>query len=416
MRIAIQTFGTRGDIQPYLALACGLIGRGHEVQLAGPEQFTAMARERGVRFAPLPGDLLALIDTPQGRAAVAGGKGFSAGFRLLRHVRPLMRRLLDAEWAAVSPFRPDLILHHPKSLATPHMARALGCGALLASPLPVFAPTAAFPTPIAPWASLGPLNRLSHIVADKAAGRLFSGTVRDWREGAPQLAAGGESAGRARRGALFAYSAHVLPKPPDWGADICVSGYWFLDTPGWTMPAELAAFLAQGEPPIYIGFGSMPGLDPQAATALVIEALTRTGSRGLLALGGGALVRPAANPDVHVVADAPHDRLFPHMAAAIHHGGAGTSAAMLRAGIPGAVVPFFGDQPFWARRLQALGVAPKPLDRSRLSVEALAGAMSAVREAGLRERAAALGALIRAEDGVAAAIAFIESRMRPQSR
>ncbi len=416
MRIAIQTFGTRGDVQPYLALALGLIARGHQVQLAAPEQFAAMAQERGVPFAPLPGALLALIDTPQGRAAVAGGKGFSAGFRMLRHVRPLMRGLLDAEWAAVAPFRPDLILHHPKSLATPHMAQALGCAALLASPLPVFTPTSAFPTPIAPWASLGPLNRLSHAVADTAAERLFSGTLRSWREQTPRLAAGRSATGRPRRAALYAYSAHVLPKPPDWGPEICVSGYWFLDTPGWTMPAELAAFLAQGEPPIYIGFGSMPGLDPQAATALVIEALTRTGSRGLLALGGGALFRPAANPDVHVVADAPHDRLFAHMAAAIHHGGAGTSAAMLRAGIPGAVVPFFGDQPFWARRLQALGVAPKPLDRSRLSVEALAGAMTALREAGLRERAAALGALIRAEDGVAAAIAFIESRMRPQSR
>ena len=134
MRFAIETLGTRGDVQPYIALAIGLIARGHEVQLAAPVQFTDMATEHGIPFAGLPGEFLALLDTPEGKAAVAGGKGFSAGFKLLKHVRPLMMRLLDEEWRAVRSFQPDVLVYHPKSFGSPDMAAALGVPHVLASP------------------------------------------------------------------------------------------------------------------------------------------------------------------------------------------------------------------------------------------------------------------------------------------
>ena len=162
MRVAIETLGTRGDVQPYIALALGLRNSGHDVQLAAPVQFSDMVRERGIAFAPLPGEFLELMDTPEGKAAIAGGRGFSAGFKLLKHVRPMMRGLLDAEWAAVRAFAPDAIIYHPKSIASPHMAEKLGVPAYLASPLPGFTPTSAFPSPMLPFASLGPLNRVSH--------------------------------------------------------------------------------------------------------------------------------------------------------------------------------------------------------------------------------------------------------------
>lgn len=414
MRIAIETLGTRGDVQPYIALALGLIGRGHEVQIAGPVQFDVMVREHGIAFAALPGEFLALMDTPEGKAAITGGRGFSAGFKLLKHVRPLMRRLLDDEWAAVKAFGPDMIVHHPKAIAAPHIAEALACPHVLASPLPGFTPTSAFPSPMLPFASLGPLNRASHTLAIKGADFLFGKQIRDWRETSLGLA-GRRSRAGASLGTLYAYSPHVVPVPPDWGRDVLVSGYWFLDNEAWRPSDALTAFLDAGEPPIYVGFGSMPGLDPRRLTAIVVEALAKTGKRGLLATGGGALEAQRVPGNVHVIAGAPHDRLFPRVAATVHHGGAGTTAASLRAGKPSAICPFFGDQPFWGRRIAELGVGPHALSRKTLSANSLAAAIAAMDDQQMRHRASTLGVAIQQEDGVTAAVNFIESSVTGQA-
>lgn len=409
MRVAIHTLGTRGDVQPYLALALGLIARGHDVQLTAPVQFEAMVRERNVAFAPLPGEFLALLDTPEGKAAIAGGKGFSGGFKLLKHIRPLMRRFLDEEWSSTKTISPDVIVYHPKALGVPHIAEKLGCRFILASPLPGFTPTSAFPTPLLPFASLGPLNRISHGLAIKGMNVLFGGLLRDWRK--TTLGLPPRSTGKiAPSGTLYAYSPHVVPVPRDWGRDVLVSGYWFLDHDDWHPPEDLAAFLKAGEPPVYIGFGSMPGLDPVNTAATVIEALAKTGKRGVLATGGGAMEPQQIPPTIHVIREAPHDKLFPHVGATVHHGGAGTTAASLRAGKPMTICPFLGDQPFWARRMCDLGVAPRPLDRKRLSVETLAAAIVQMDHPQMRERAATLGAAIRQEHGITAAIDFIEVR------
>lgn len=407
MRIAIQTLGTRGDVQPYIALALGLMARGHQVQIGAPVQFETMVSERGVAFAPLPGEFLELMDTPEGKSAIARGQGFSAGFKLLRYVRPLMRRLLDTEWDAVKGFDPDLIIHHPKSIAAPHIGEALGRPTLLASPLPGFTPTAAFPSPMLPFASLGPLNRASHALAIRGADVLFGRIIADWRRGSLNLAL---RPARQISSAIYAYSPRVVPVPADWDDDVLVSGYWFLDDETWRPSARLEAFLNAGAPPIYIGFGSMPGIDPARLAALVIQALAKTGKRGLLATGGGALELANAPGDVHVIAGAPHDQLLPRVSATLHHGGAGTTAASLRAGKPTAICPFFGDQPFWGRRVAQLGVGPPPLDRKTLSVESLVAAFTEMDDPHMRQRAAALGAAIRNEDGVAEAVRFIERR------
>jgi sterol 3beta-glucosyltransferase len=409
MRVAIQTLGSRGDVQPYLALALGLIARGHHAQLAAPEQFSEEAGAYGVPFAPLPGEFFALIDSPEGKAAIAGGRGFSAGVSLLKQVRPLIRRLLDREWEVARAFAPDIILHHPKSLASPNIAEKLGVPAMLASPLPGFTPTAAFPTPLLPFGSLGPLNRISHRLAIHGGAILFRKTVSAWR--GEMLGLPARATSRAQvAGTLYAYSPSIVPVPYDWGDDVKVSGNWFLDSGDWLPPPALAQFLASGDPPIYVGFGSMPGLDPDRLSAIVIEALTKVGRRGLLATGGGALAGGYAQSHVHIIDHAPHDRLFPHVAAAMHHGGAGTTAASLRAGLPTIICPFFGDQPFWGRRVAALGVGPQPLDRKGLSVETVAAAFAAVAEEGMRCRAAALGQAIRREMGVSDAIDFIIAR------
>ncbi|EJC70737.1 glycosyl transferase, UDP-glucuronosyltransferase [Rhizobium leguminosarum bv. viciae WSM1455] len=407
MRVAIHTLGTRGDVQPYIALALGLIERGHRIQLAGPVQFESMVRDYGVAFAPLPGEFLALLDTPEGKAAIAGGQGFSAGLKLLKYARPMMRTLLDAEWEAAKAFTPDIFVHHPKAIAVPHMAEALQCPFILASPLPGFTPTSAFPSPMLPFKDLGWFNRISHLAAIRGAELLFGKLLSTWRA---------EQLGLTRRrtpaiassGTLYAYSRHVVPVPPDWDNNVLVSGYWFLDSKNWRPSDDLAAFLAEGEPPIYVGFGSMPGADPARLTAIVVEALARKGKRGILALGGGALAAEHKSRHVHFIRDAPHEWLFPEVSAVIHHGGAGTTAAALRAGKPMIIYPFFGDQPFWARRVTDLGVGLS-LDRRTLTVESLTDALAAIDDPLMRRQTAAVGSRIRDEDGVATAVGFIEA-------
>ncbi|HEY5793545.1 MAG TPA: glycosyltransferase, partial [Bosea sp. (in: a-proteobacteria)] len=294
-----------------------------------------------------------------------------------------------------------------------HMAQALACPSILASPLPGFTPTAAFPSPLFPVASLGPFNRLSHSLSLRAADWLFGRQIGNWRQNVLGLPARRES--RAA-GVVYGYSRHVVPVPSDWAKDIMVSGYWFLDSVDWQPDDALAAFLDAGDPPVYVGFGSMPGLDPERMTACVIEALAKVGKRGLIATGGGALAAPAMPGKVHVIDAAPHDRLLLRVSATLHHGGAGTTGASLRAGKPTVICPFFGDQPFWGRRVAALGAGPPPLDRRKLTPDSLAAAIAATDRPEMRRRAAAIGAAIQAEDGVAAAVRFIEERVAAVGR
>jgi UDP:flavonoid glycosyltransferase YjiC (YdhE family) len=208
---------------------------------------------------------------------------------------------------------------------------------------------------------------------------------------------------------LYGFSPSVLPPPPDWSSEVHVTGYWFLDPPeDWTPPSRLVAFLEAGPPPLYIGFGSMGSRDPQKTSQLVLEALAPAKQRAVILSGWGGL--ETADLPAHAIAvdSVPFSWLFPRCAAVVHHGGAGTTAAGLRAGVPSVVIPFFGDQPFWGRHVAELGVGPAPIPRRKLTAERLARTIEiAVGDAGMRRRAAELGTAIRAEDGVAQAVALV---------
>lgn len=412
MRLAIHTLGTRGDVQPYLALALGLKAAGHEVLIAAPSQFEAFVGSRGIEFAHLPGEFLALMETPEAKAAMSGSGGFAAGFKLIKHFRPIGRKELTLEWAAAKAFRPELIIYHPKAIAAPHIAEKLGCSAILASPLPGFTPTRAFASPLVPFRSLGPLNGLTHSLMAGSGEAIFRGMVAEWRVSELGLKSRPERPIRPAA-TLYSYSQYVMPVPNDWPDSVAVTGYWFLDdNQDWRPDPALSDFLCGGEAPVYVGFGSMPGLDPEGVTKVVIEALARAGRRGVLATGGGAIGGQGASVGhVHFIDGAPHDKLFPLMSACVHHGGAGTTAASLLAGKPTVICPFFGDQPFWGRRVSELEAGPPPIDKKKLSVETLTEAISrATGDGAMRQRAMALGAKIDAEHGVDRAIGFLEDR------
>jgi sterol 3beta-glucosyltransferase len=214
-----------------------------------------------------------------------------------------------------------------------------------------------------------------------------------------------------RANAVNGFSRHVLPRPADWPDNSQVTGYWFFDESHWTPSEALTQFLAAGPKPVYIGFGSMVSSNAPAFTETVLDAVKKSGQRAGLATGWGALDGDDGMQDgrIFFLRDAPHAGLFPQMSAAVHHGGAGTTAAASRAGIPSVIVPFFGDQPFWAHCLNQRGVAPPALERKGLTADALASALAATQEPAMVQTAAALGRAIRAENGIDEAVRWLRA-------
>lgn len=407
MKVAMLTIGSRGDVQPFVALGVGLREAGHEVTLATGDAFEAFVAERGLRFAALEVGPLERLQSPEGKAALTGKKALVT----LKEVASTYRRILEGELEASR--GADAVVYHPKALGGYHIAEALNIQAFLAHPVPMFSPTCDFPTPVLPVTSLGgPLNRLSYKAFLHIATAPFHRTINRWRHetlGLPPrrlLASELELRGEPVVN-LVGCSPHVVPPPADWGTSTIMTGYWFLDGAGdWRPPAHLAAFLEDGPPPVYVGFGSLGGWTSSEVVEAALAALERSGKRGVFATGRV----PSRVPDnVCVIESAPHEWLFPRLAAVVHHGGAGTTAEGLRAGKPTVICPTtMNDQMFWGQRVRDLGVGPEPVPQKKLTAERLLRAIrSATEDGGIRERAAVLGERIRAERGVARAVEVI---------
>jgi sterol 3beta-glucosyltransferase len=216
---------------------------------------------------------------------------------------------------------------------------------------------------------------------------------------------------------LLAYSEALLPRSREWPANAIVTGWWFLDDGArWSLPSELERFIAEGPTPIYVGFGSMAFRDRDALFDVVLRAVASVGARAVLGSGWGGLARGSLPSSVFAVDEAPHDWLFPRMAAIVHHGGAGTTGAAIRAGKPSVVTPFIADQFAWARLLNARGLAPAPLPHRTVIADALAAEIKTVLHDGaMRERAKTIGATVRAENGLVRAVDAIERATGGQS-
>ena len=436
MNVFIITIGTRGDVQPYVALAEGLRRAGHAVTLSTSTRYVSLVEERGIAFSPLSDDLVALVETPEGRAAIAGAGGAISGVRavldLIKRSKQIQQALYRDGWAAAQEAAPDLVVYHPKMSIALHYAEALGVPAVMAPLYPLFLPTGAYPNVGLPALRLGRFtaayNRATHRLVRAVVSAVSRRMFRTWRrtQGLPPRSRSTDAV-QASDGTcvslLNGWSPHVLPDPPDWpDAPGCweTTGYWPL-TPSaeWAPPEALVAFLEAGPPPVYIGFGSMAGREPEQTTRIVLDALRQTRLRAVLASGWGGLEAEgdgALPKTVHLLGRVPHAWLFPQVAAVVHHGGAGTTATGLRAGRPSVVCPFFGDQYFWARRVHALGVGPAPVPQRRLTADRLASALSeAVRDQSIRCRAQKIGAQLRDEDGVARAVGVLERIAAPDA-
>jgi sterol 3beta-glucosyltransferase len=408
MRILISTFGTRGDIQPFVALGKGLQAAGYEVAICTPEGFRPLVESSALGYAYVDNEFLVLteqsLQAQSMRERIAIGKRFPA----------VIRRMLDDEWRAAQALQPDAIIYHTKSLGSYHIAAKLGIPQVLALPLPTTA-TRDFPYPFFAGMQLGAgFNRFTYRLMALASA-MWASTTNDFRVrtlGLPPLGRFAdllEGPDGQPVPVLYPYSSHLIPVPQDFPPHVHVTGYWFLDpAQGWSPGPELTGFLEAGAAPVYVGFGSMGGAHPEKRAQIVLAALAKAGQRGVLASGWGGLKAGDLPQHVIMIDSAPHDWLFPRMAAVVHHGGAGTTAAGLRAGRPSVVCPFLGDQPFWGWAIHKAGVGPKPIPQRKLTAERLAEAVTvAVSDQGMRRCAVELGEKIRAEDGVARAVEII---------
>ncbi len=409
MRALILTFGTKGDIEPYVALAAALNAAGHEATIGTAGGFEQDVRELGVDFVPSNTRMLELMQNLL--PTMAGPSDLT---KTMKAMTESMREAFDDQLRAVRSTHPDIIVYHPKCLGAPHLAEYLGIPAVLSIPLPFYTRTSAHPVPFIPR-SMGPrLNRLSYQLG-RSSSLLYGGMINDFRRkldlgGLPRWADPLRNPDGSPVEILYPYSRHVVPIPDDYPPSAHVTGYWFTNRgAGWEPPPELRDFLSAGEPPLYIGFGSMgfgKGADDRGES--ITAAVKTVGQRAIVATGWGG-VSVGGSDDILVIDGAPHDWLFPRVSAVVHHGGAGTTGIGLASGRPTLVCPFLGDQPFWANRVHELGAGPPPLPRAEISADSLAERIGELLTTGsYRRTAARLAELISAENGTARAVEILE--------
>ena len=417
MHITVVGIGSRGDVQPYLGLAQGLRAAGHRVRIAAQAEYREQVEGSGLEFAPIHYDPALLLGSEEGVSWLESGRNPLAFFRtMVSAVRPLALRVAEDVLAASS--GTDALVASTLAVSAYHVAEAQGIPYIGAFLQPMHT-TRAFPAVVVPRDDLGPwANHASGRVAGVALELPFRSQMNTWRQerlGLPPVRDLDFLARLARQRVpvLYGFSPTLVPRPADWPSWARLCGFWTLPgDAGWEPDAKLAAFLDDGPPPVYVGFGSMRPRNPARTSAIIVDALRRAGRRGVLAAGWAGL--EATGDDVVVVGEVPHQWLFPRCAAVVHHGGAGTTGTAVSAGVPSFAVPFFADQFFWGARTARLGVGPDPIPVRRLESGRLAAAIRvAAGDPGMRDRAAAAGARLAREDGVGTAAGAITALVGP---
>lgn len=413
LHITILTIGSKGDFNPACALAQGLGQAGFKVRIATNKNFEELVIARGIEFAPIEGDYKELLSSEVGYQLLEG----EANVKLVTD--ELFQQNLIDSWEACQ--GSDAIIFFPLVTWGYHIAEKLNVPGFLASSIPL-SPTGQFP--FLQFANINhnhfkaPLNYFSYILIEFLMWQEQRKIINQFRQKTLGLSALPFLGGRFRSNPpkqlsplpiLYGFSSAVIPRPVDWGAHLHVTGYWFLDeTDNYQPSQELVNFINSGSTPISIGFGSMTAREPNRLTNIILDGLRLTKQRAILLSGWAGLGQINLPDNVFVVDFVPFGWLFPRMKAIVHHGGSGTTAFGLRAGVPSVIVPFFADQPSWGKRLANLGVSPPPIPFKELSAEKLAAAIEmAISDEQMHKRAKDLGAKIQSEDGVNQAVDII---------
>lgn len=426
--LVMMVVGSRGDVQPFIPIGQRLAQR-HRVRLATHAEFRPMVEQAGLEFYPLAGDPHELMEY----MVRTGGRIVPTRLdQIVEDVpkkRAMIAEILRSTWRACTepdperpdapPFRADTIIANPPSYGHIHCAEKLYLPLHIIFTMP-WSATAAFPHPLtrlSPGEDRPVRNYLSYRVAELLTWSGIGDLVNDFRQetlGLPHIGVV-EGAGLLEQNEVpttYLWPAGLVPKPADWGPHIELANFIFYDQAHrYQPPPELLDFLDAGEPPIYVGFGSCVVQDPVALSRTIFAALAQAGVRGIVSQGWAHLGDSALPANVYLIGDCPHDWLFARCRAVCHHGGAGTTAAGLRAGLPTIVVPFFGDQFFWGEVISSAGAGPAPIPIEELDSEKLAAAFAACARPEVRERALSLGATVREADGVELVVQSLERHL-----
>lgn len=418
VRVLILSHGSRGDVQPFVALARELSRTGHEVRLALPFKEAPLADGCDVDVFRFKDRSRELAANPRYHHSVKrryrGWEYLPQAFRSSGHI---LAGVLG-EVAAAASDGADVVVH-THAIHGHQVAERLGVPAIAVDPLPGLVPTSAFANPMFPFHLPRAFNRASYRWTPLMIRGVFGPTDR-WRaevldlpprrsHADPMLDPDGTPAT-----VLHPFSPRLFPAPPGYPDWVHTTGYWFLPAPPtWSPPPQLVDFLDDHRPTVYVGFGSLAGVSPRQTGQIVADAARRAGVRALVVAGTGAGIQVDERADdIMGLGDVPFDWLFPRVAAVVHHGGIGTTGAALAAGRPQVACPFIPSQRFVARRIVDLGVSPGTVEHHRLTSERLAAAIGrAVSDETVAARARALSKEIRAEEGLTTAVSIIEEQV-----
>lgn len=396
MRLLLLPAGSRGDVDPFLALYDRAAAEGHEVRVAVTRDALDRARSGGRDVIELDGDFEQLVRDQ--------GVGWAAARSYRTVVKPMLAAIQASGARAVLEYQPDVVVYHPKVLIAPTAASAVGALAAVVEIVPILTPTSAFPAAGVVSRDLGRLNRLTFLAA-AAGNAALKGTLKAVASDldlppvrtTPDLS-------------LCPVSPTLIPRPDDWPPTSHLTGAWRPTPSSAPLPDEVETFLAAGQV-VYAGFGSMATGDPVERTRTVVAAIRATGQRAILATGWGGLQVPLdlLGEDLLVAQAVDHQHVLPRVQAAIHHGGAGTVHAAAAAGTVSLIVPFMADQPWWGNRLHERGLAPQPIPARRLTADTLAAAIA---EAPTYQRTGAdTAAQMATEDGTGRALEALSTAL-----
>jgi sterol 3beta-glucosyltransferase len=422
MKIAITTVGTRGDLQPYIALGLGLKSLGYDVQIVSAKNEASFVRNYGLDFYALDVDIQKIMEGGEVQEMAKGSnpvKFIIGHLKGSKSLKELMIKTQGEIWNACQDA--DLVVFHPGMPLGFFLAKEKNKKAVLATPFPVVS-TKEYPSIL--FYALPKLgsyyNLLTHFIFDKVFWALAKSPIKAfWAKNIKTKANFSTSALQQQMATgqivLNGYSELLFAQPQQWPDNIHTTGSWIIETePDFLPPTELNDFIDNGPMPIYIGFGSMKALDSFGDTlAIIIEALTITKQRAVVGLGWTKNSYTQKLPDsVFLIDSVPHTWLFAKMKMVVHHGGAGTTATGLRAGKPTIIIPHNADQPAWGQRVFELGVGAKPIQKYKLTADKLANAILFAAAPHIVANAEELGQKLRNENGVQKAAQIIDKLMR----
>lgn len=415
MKIVILTNGTRGDIEPLIYLAMGLKASGHEVTVTASDNFKDDVTSAGLLHASMPVNLQEYMNTEEGK--IWFEKISRNPFAMMTEMNKMIPRLagttLDAYWKASE--GADLLITTTGALGDIYIKKALNIPMIEVHLQPLY-PTGEFPYPIMESKLKNPnLCRLTYYMVERMLWFMFKKHIKKWQKetfGKIRKFKGGPFAARRRSQELKleAFSESIVPRPKDWPDHCKICGYFFPPKEEvYTPEGPLADFLNEGPPPVYIGFGSMQVTEKDKLLSAITWLLENTKTRIILSKGWGLFPEKLKSERLITIGNVSHSWLFPRTGGIIHHGGAGTTAAALKSGVPQIIFPQTADQPFWAKRAAALGVAPEPVKMNKLTPESLKKGIEFLQSPDAKKKAAETGKKIKAERGVEEAVRLIES-------